>query len=103
MSRLKVVSMSEEGGYVVQGTQDVLEARAAALGHRLWGEGHDWDGEGLRWAINHVHGLRARVGLFRWTPCSPRSCYDGGGHRGHLGYAKQRGRGVFEGVYLMGW
>jgi hypothetical protein len=28
-----------------------------------------------------------REGSFRWNPCNEKSCWDGGGHRVHLGYA----------------
>jgi len=41
-----------------------------------------------------------RVGLFRKNPCHPSSCWEGGGHGWHLGYAKRPGPGVFPGVLV---
>lgn len=90
-----------EGGPVVRGTLDVDAARSAL---REWAAAE----------LANIHGDLAiesedipawaadtpveRVGLFRWNPCAPASCWDGGNHRGHLGYAEKPGRGVWQGV-----
>lgn len=83
-----------EFGFVVRGTQDRFEAKRAVQRHLLEVEQYD-PRDAVR--VPPV----ARIGLFRWTPCSPRSCYDGGGHRVHLCYADQPGRGVWPGVHFL--
>jgi hypothetical protein len=90
--------MMDEDGFVVAGTDDEETARAAVF---------DWlrADDPLMPEEDHrerVADHRPRVGWYRWNPCNKRSCYDGGGHSGHLGYAQGPGRGTFRGVYLRG-
>lgn len=105
---IKVVRMVEGDGYVVARTDDVETAREAA---RQWERDRavedagpagltKWDEEDRDERVASIDKLRPCVGWYRWTPCNERSCYDGGGHSGHLGYADGPGRGVFRGIYL---
>ena len=89
-----VTPVYEDGGsaYLVRGTQDVDEARSAASAYLA-------QQESAAGALGLCL-LTARPGLYRWNPCNENSCYDGGGHRRHLGYASRPGRGVFPGVYF---
>lgn len=101
---VKVTAMMDADGYVVQRTDDVDAARQAA---REWErkrcEEDGYEPEELAEVVGRIDRLTPRVGWYRWTPCNDNSCYDGGGHSGHLGYANGPGRGVFRGVYLQGW
>jgi hypothetical protein len=97
---VKVTRMDEGDGYVVARTQDPAAAVTAA---QQWerDNAESWDDpEDVEEWVRRITGLRPRVGWYRWTPCNERSCYDGGGHSGHLGYADGPARGVFPGVYL---
>jgi hypothetical protein len=100
---IKVTRMSDGGGYVVARTEDVDAAREAA---REWERSPDgragdgYDAEELAAVVDRIDRLTPRVGWYRWTPCNENSCYDGGGHSGHLGFAAAPARGVFRGVYL---
>jgi len=38
---------------------------------------------------------------YRWTPCHTSSCYDGGGHSGHLQRVDQPGRSIWRGVEVV--
>lgn len=77
-----------EASYLVRGTTDLEEIRQLLTEDDYIlddaPEDSDWE----------VELEVERVGLFRINPCT---CGD---HGWHLGYASQRGRGVFEGVYL---
>lgn len=79
--------------YIVRGTDDVLAAKRAV---------HHWRRKEDPWLSpeDACPPPRARVGWFRWNPCNARSCFDGGGHSGHVGYAQGPGRGNFRGVEL---
>lgn len=102
--RLPQVVHMDEGGYVVRRPRDVLEARVAVL--RLvmpaqltlseWVT--EYSAAELDLAVRHVWSLTAHEDWYRWTPCSPRSCWAGGGHRAHLWPAAGPGRGVWRGV-----
>jgi hypothetical protein len=92
MGALKVTPISD-GGYVVRGTLDRYKAKRAVQRYRMTKEG-----EPPRYAVNIPPLVRA--GLFRWNPCSPNSCWDGGTHIGHIDYCDQRGPGVWQGVYF---
>jgi hypothetical protein len=84
----------EESGPVIKAAS-LDEAKAA---YRQWlvTEGDTFDG-----LDKLVEQAKYREGWYRWTPCSPRSCYDHGGHRpGHLQYEKAPGRGVWRGVQV---
>jgi len=94
--------MMDSDDYMVARTEDVDAAREAA---RQWvrDDAAAWeDAEDVRARVEHIDSLTPRVGWYRWTPCHESSCYDGGGHSGHLGYADGPGRGVFRGVFLQG-
>lgn len=100
---LRVTPMADSYGYMVGGTDDVDAARTAAketCRADLLSDGWAEDDPGLTERLSSLDRMRARTGLWRWTPCNERSCYDGGGHRGHLAPAEKPGRGVFRGVYL---
>lgn len=91
---LRVWPMNDDGcGYVVRGTTDPLKAKRAVQRFRLNIEAQDTR-DAVR--VPPLH----RAGLFRWNPCSPRSCFDGGGHCGHLDHSDHPGRGVWPGVYF---
>jgi hypothetical protein len=96
---IKVTPMLDGDGYVVQRTDDVDAAREAA---RQWERDSGELPEDVEESIARIDRLTPRVGWYRWTPCNENSCFDGGGHSGHLGYANGPGRGVFRGVYLQG-
>jgi hypothetical protein len=101
----------EECGVLVRGTDDPRRARTEAL--RVLMDRHSadlyptfWQDHPHEWAETALHYARrlrdltpSADRLWRWTPCSPVSCYDGGGHLGHLTEAAQPGRGVFRAVY----
>lgn len=98
MSRpLRVRPLLDDGEFVVAGTDDEQAARAAALDYLRDDDPLDDEAE----QRERIAALRARPGWYRWNPCHESSCYDGGGHGGHLGYAQGAGRGNFPGVYLM--
>lgn len=84
--------MTDSAEVIVRGTDDVEVAREYAL--ELLAE------ELYEDAAEVVEGLRPRIGWYRWNPCHESSCFDGGGHAGHLGYADGPGRGRWRGVYL---
>lgn len=108
-----LMGVDAEFGYVVKGTTDVDVASFALIQWRLT---HPLEED----TEARVYGLTAermmndpewrerchsippvtRVGWFRWNPCSPRSCYEGGGHKGHLDEADGPGRGNWVGVRL---
>lgn len=91
--------MMDSADWMVSRTEDVALAREL-----VYAEMRDEDPLAEEsWHREKVDALLPRVGWYRWTPCHPSSCFDGGGHSGHLGYAHGPGRGVFRGVYLMGW
>lgn len=93
-SRLRVRG-TDDGGCVVGGTSDVDEAREAV---RLWaqaGMGFDTAEEADEYTDGCAVGRR---GWFRWNPCHPNSCWDGGGHCGHLDYRDGPGRGHWQGI-----
>lgn len=93
------VTPMDEGGYVVRGTRDPDTAREACRPHVIEDMGYSPDLDPPDAPDKALASLGAgRPGLYRWTPCHPRSCYDGGGHRGHLQYVDRPGRGVWEGV-----
>jgi hypothetical protein len=99
---IKVTQLRDSGDYVVARTDDVDVAREAA---RQWERDNAESWEYAEWVqerVEAVDDLAPRVGWYRWTPCHESSCWDGGGHSGHLGYADGPGRGVFRGVYLQG-
>ncbi len=83
----------EEGGVVVK-TDDVNAARWA-YADWLVEEGDDPAEATVRAEQAPVRGPR----WYRWIPCSPRSCYDGGNHRpGHLEPSTGPARGAWRGV-----
>ena len=86
----------EEGGFLVRGTQDVELAKSETAKHLL----QDDDGYTEEEVASILSSARVEVGLYRWNPCGPNNCWDGGSHVGHMDKATSRGRGVFEGVYL---
>ena len=101
----------EECGVAVRGTDDPRRARTEAL-RTLMGRWLDnlyptypqeYPDDYLETALHYARRLRdipPDMGrLFRWAPCSPRSCWDGGGHKGHLIAASRRGPGAWLGVY----
>jgi hypothetical protein len=99
---IKVTRMAEGDGYMVARTDDVEAARQAAREH-VRADAPTWYApEDVQDSVDGVDRLIPRVGWYRWTPCHESSCFDGGGHSGHLGYANGPGRGVFRGVYLQG-
>lgn len=105
------MGMEAEFGWVVKGTTDVDIASLALVAHRL-ANPLDEDIEAAAHGVTvdayradpewteRAHAIPevARVGWFRWNPCSPQSCPDGGGHRGHLDNAEGPGRGRWVGV-----
>lgn len=97
MTELKVTPIEFDGEFIVKGTQDLEVARAAVL---------DWLRADDPLTPEEEHRERVdgftphRVGWFRWNPCNENSCFDGGGHSGHLGYANGPGRGNWQAVYL---
>lgn len=109
----KVTDMAE-GGYVVRthgGTEAAREALRRHLGPGGEGDGivdycgpkqhPDVTDDDRRADIAvYVERLRCREGWYRWNPCHELSCYDGGGHSGHLGYVKGPGRGNWRGVTM---
>jgi hypothetical protein len=98
---LKITRFYEENEVIVSGTADIDVARAEALaGVRADLEEDGWDGEELVEQLRQLDDLQPRVGWYRWNPCNERSCYDGGGHKGHLGYCDGPGRGRWQGVYF---
>lgn len=86
------VTTIEEGGYIVRGTVDELAAMRAVIAYQLAEEHRDGDSLSVP-PLN-------RVGWFRWNPCSPNNCWNGGGHTGHLDYKDGSGRGRWQGVYF---
>ena len=92
--KLKVWEVDEDG-WVVRGTRDVEVARAALARHRA---------DDCYLLVADATGAAALYsatpGLYRWNPCSPSSCYDGGGHCGHLARAEERVAGVWQGVHF---
>jgi hypothetical protein len=83
----------DEGGIVVK-TDSVDEARVAYWAW-LVEEGELPPEAQQRADRAPVRGPR----WYRWVPCSPRSCYDGGNHRpGHLEPASGPARGAWRGV-----
>jgi hypothetical protein len=91
-----------EGGAVVKTDGGVEAARAA---YAAWLAGiagapyEDNHSMNLEDIPGHVARMTFREGWYRWTPCNPRSCFDGMQHRpGHLGYATGPGLGVWRGV-----
>jgi hypothetical protein len=98
---VRVTPFYEDGEFVVSGTTDEAEARAAVLEWLRTDDEAATGEEDEAYRQDRVDGLVVhRSGWFRWNPCSPRSCYDGGGHSGHLGYSDGPGRGRWQGVYL---
>lgn len=91
------VSTIEDDGYVVRGTMDVDMARAAVVAYRRADDAHSEEYE-PEYAEN-VPPVN-RVGWFRWNPCNPAGCWNGGGHVGHLDYVDGAGRGRWIGVYF---
>lgn len=83
--------------YVVQGTEDVDKARRAVILDVIVERGYTHEE-----AEGYAKSLKSAVAWLRWNPCDERSCYDGGGHRGHLGIAKGPGHGNWRGVYFRG-
>ena len=94
MKEIKVRPMDEDG-IIVSGTDDVEAARAAAL---TWLRGQS----GACGCCTAEVPPLLRAGLFRWNPCHPRNCWDGGRHLGHIAYADKPGPGVWRGVYFSG-
>lgn len=104
------IGMDAEFGWVVKGTTDVDVASLALVAHRL-ANPIDEDAESAMYGLTNeqmqdpetrerAYAIPqvSRVGWFRWNPCSPRSCEDGGGHRGHLDTADGPGPGNWVGV-----
>lgn len=101
--------LMSEGGVIVARADNARRARTTALrslmeraaeseGYRVNLAPEEW----VEYALHYARALRDRVpeiGLWRWTPCSPRSCFDGGGHSGHLCSQTRTGQGVWSGVY----
>jgi hypothetical protein len=84
----------EEAGPVIK-VETVDEARDA---YRQWLVREDDTFDGLDALVD---GAEYRAGWYRWTPCSERSCFDGGQHRpGHLQDATGPGRGAWRGVWV---
>jgi hypothetical protein len=55
----------------------------------------------VRAATEYVAALPCREGWYRWTPCNPRSCYDGTQHRpGHLTRDGGPRRGTWRGILV---
>jgi hypothetical protein len=104
VSELKVTPFYEGGEFTVRGTEDVDAAREAvkAWERASWAEDPDeWRTEDeLKERLERIDSLTPRVGWYRWNPCHESSCYDGGGHSGHLGYCDGPGRGRWRGVYF---
>jgi hypothetical protein len=98
----------EEGGVVVRGTSDPAKARTTALRSLMahWlvdlypTYPQDHPDDYLETALYYARRLRDRAPdpgrLFRWTPCSPKTCGD---HSRHLWPATAEGSGVWPGVY----
>lgn len=90
---LPVTPLEWNEGYVVRcDPDDVLGAMRAVHAYRL----HEQDDEPEYAVVPPLH----RVGWFRWNPCHESSCFDGGGHKGHLDYVTGPGRGNWRGVYF---
>lgn len=106
MTPIKAHWMSE-GGVIVRGTDDPAKARTPALRVLMdsyvltagTGDVDDWISAALHYARQLRDKKPMENRLWRWTPCSPVSCYDGGGHSGHLTDANRPGRGAWAGVY----
>lgn len=94
----KVTMMRDSDDWMVSRTEDVAQARELVYAELRAVDPLAEEREHRE----RVNALEARVGWYRWTPCHPNSCFDGGGHSGHLGYATGPGRGVFRGVFLTG-
>lgn len=94
----KVTMMMDSADWMVSRTEDVALARELVYAELRNDDPLEDEAEHRA----QVERLDARVGWYRWTPCHPSSCYDGGGHSGHLGYTNRPGRGVFRGVFLTG-
>lgn len=96
---VKVTPLAEEG-FVVR-APDVERAKAALaewLGNNndqfFFSAEKDPAAAIAEYMDRHTY----RAGWFRWNPCHPSSCYDGGGHCGHLMQVSAPGRGVWLGV-----
>lgn len=83
------LSPMDEGGWVVSGTLDVDLAQLIAAREITARDLEFSEPPGVHY-----------VGWMRWNPCHPSSCYDGGGHHGHLEYVDGPGRGNWLGVHL---
>ncbi|HET8767759.1 MAG TPA: hypothetical protein VFM86_10585 [Pedococcus sp.] len=96
-------------GVIVRGTDDPRKARTEALRGLM---NRDDEGyppaavcTGDAWieiALHYARLLRdiaPRTGTFRWTPCNPKSCYEGVQHSGHLQSGVSAGPGAWPGVY----
>lgn len=103
------IGMDAEFGWVVKGTTDVDVASLALVAHRLANPLAE-DSEAAAYGVTteqyqddpewreRAYGIPqvARVGWFRWNPCSPSSCDEG--HVGHLAEVDGPGRGNWVGV-----
>lgn len=95
----------DEGGFAVRAAD--TEAAKAALAEWLMEEPNReraglWipaDGDPATDVAEYVGSRLYREGWYRWTPCNPRSCYDGMQHRpGHLSWRDGPAAGVWRGV-----
>lgn len=78
-------------------TEDPAEAVRAYIAHATIDQGWDeWTAEQRAYTEAHLRAGAAR--WWRWNPCHPSMCGEGGGHRGHLGDGKPGQRGAWRGV-----
>ena len=89
MAKLEAYRL-DTGIFLIQGTQDLEVARALLEEHD---HVRDIAPDDCDWQVV-IH--RPDPNLFRKNPCPPQC----GEHGWHMGYARQRGRGVFEGILI---
>lgn len=110
------VDLMNEGEWLVRGTPDPMHALRLivdVIEDGLWGVSPELDHNGDRVfgdldpaavdsMADYLHCLlrRAQPGLYRKVHCLESSYGAGEGWGWQLGYAKERGPGVFEGVYF---
>jgi hypothetical protein len=95
---IKVWPIDYSSSYLVRGTEDVQEARDAALRYEMdrWREDREpLDESDARLRVDQIKALKPEIGWWRTNPC-----YCGDEHRFDMGTADGPGRGNFRGVYL---
>lgn len=98
----KVWPMSE-GGYAIRAADTTaVKAALSAWLVEVAGAPYEHDHSmNLEDIPEYVDSRSYREGWYRWTPCNPRSCYDGTQHRpGHLSWRDGPAAGVWRGVLV---